>query len=176
MLEPAAIHAWIPETFEGVNFARSWGEHAWFYNPGNAFPRGSYFLTIKELDGDNDRASNLTRPGFWRLNLGLPKSEFVALFGQPPTRPDKGGVIEGIWDFETPDQLTPHPVYGWMCWVAILNPSPETFESLKPLVALAYTRAREGLEKREARNARWRDRAARSTARQKRRTGMEIAG
>jgi hypothetical protein len=33
----------------------------------------------------------------------------------------------------------PHPVYGKMYWVCILNPGPETFQSVvRPLLAEAY--------------------------------------
>ncbi len=30
------------------------------------------------------------------------------------------------------DRLLPHPVYGRMHWVCVLNPSAATFESLRP--------------------------------------------
>jgi len=32
----------------------------------------------------------------------------------------------------------PHPVYGKMYWVCVLNPSAETFETVKGLLAEAY--------------------------------------
>jgi len=28
----------------------------------------------------------------------------------------------------------PHPVYGWMSLIGVLNPSRETFEKLNPLI------------------------------------------
>ena len=46
-------------TFDGIVPMNSWGERSYFYNPGSRAARGIYFLTIKEKDGANDRASNL---------------------------------------------------------------------------------------------------------------------
>lgn len=137
----AAIDAWLLASFADLEPKDSWGERSYFYNPGGRSPRGTYFLTIKEKDGANDRASHLDRPGVWRLNFGLPKTGYAALFGPPPKRPGKGGVIEGPWDFTALDRLTPHPVYGWMSWVAILNPSASVFDGLKPRIGQAYAKA-----------------------------------
>jgi hypothetical protein len=147
-LDIAEVDAWLMARFEGLAPRDSWGERSYFCNPGGKAARGTYFLTIKEKDGANDRASDLDRPGIWRLNFGLPKAEFMRLFGHPPARPGKGQVIEGPWDFTALDQLTPHPVYGWAAWVAILSPSVETYEELKPLIALAYGKSRVAFQKR----------------------------
>jgi hypothetical protein len=38
-------------------------------------------------------------------------------------------------------RIVPHPIYGWMCWIAILNPTHETFEEVKSLLSGAYERA-----------------------------------
>lgn len=133
---------------EGVEVHRAWGETSCFYNPGGEFARGTYFLTIKEKDGDNDRASELDREGVWRLNIGTARSDFEALFGQPPKRPGKGEHIEGPWDFTVLDQITPHPVYGWMSWIAVVSPSLETWRRCIPLVDSAYAKARTTFEKR----------------------------
>ena len=119
----------------------AWGEVAFFVNPGARLKRGAYFATIKTADGAHDRASHLDRAGVWRLNLGLPRRAFEELFGLPPARPAKGGVVAGPWAFETPDTLTPHPVYGWMCWVAILNPGRAAWGRLAPLVGAAHSKA-----------------------------------
>lgn len=49
-----------------------------------AFARGTYFLTVKSKDGANDSGSMLDRDGVFRLNMGLPKADYVTLFGPPP--------------------------------------------------------------------------------------------
>jgi len=60
---------------------------------------------------------------------------------QQPSRPQAGGVIDTGHDFAALDQLLPHPVYGWMSWVAVINPSATTFEDVKPLLSEAYSLA-----------------------------------
>jgi hypothetical protein len=70
-LDIAEVDAWLMASFEGLAPRDSWGERSYFCNPGGKAARGTYFLTIKEKDGANDRASDLDRPGIWRLNFGL---------------------------------------------------------------------------------------------------------
>ncbi|GAA4981610.1 hypothetical protein GCM10025792_29900 [Pseudonocardia tropica] len=59
----------------------------------------------------NDTASDLDRPGAFRLNIGLPAARFRALFPVDP----------GI-DPRTRDVLFPHPVYAARRWVAVVEP------------------------------------------------------
>jgi len=134
-------HEFIIENLEGVVPIDAWGEVAYFYNPGKLLKRGTYFATIKEKDGENDKASNLDRDGVWRLNMGVSKQTFLETFNQMPARPAKGCSIEGSWDFTKKNKITPHPVYGWMSWMAVLNPSAETFEECKLLLIDAHKRA-----------------------------------
>ncbi len=142
------IHAYITQTYVGLNIIDSWGEQTYFYNPGKALKRGTYFMTIKEKNGDHDKASDLDREEVFRLNIGLPKPRFIKLFGSPPKRPAKGQAIEGKWHFAKLNLLTPHPVYGWMSWVSVLNPSHQLFEQCKPLIEEAYEKAVAGFNKR----------------------------
>ncbi len=141
----------ILDSYDGVVPVQSWGETSLFYNPDRVLPRGAYFCTLKDHDGDNDRASRLDRPGVYRLAFGVRPSSFARLFGPPPPRPGKGGVIAGPWDFTTLDLLTPHPVYAWMGWVSVLNPTPSTFDRLQPLVGEAHSRAKSTYNRRTPR-------------------------
>jgi len=147
-IETDTVHDHLVTALPGVMPKAAWGETSYFYNPGLRFARGTYFATIKEKDGDNDRASNLDRANIWRLNLGVSKQTFASLFGHPPTRPGKGQTIEGPWDFQETDRITPHPVYGWMSWIAVLSPSVETWERCKPLLQDAHARAVTNFDKR----------------------------
>jgi hypothetical protein len=131
------IAEYAKEAFPGVVDDRNWGERALFYNPGHKLPKGIYFLTFKEKDGANDNASQI-KPGQYRLNVGISKAAFTTRFGGIPPRPPAGGVVNTGHDFTACDIITPHPVYGWMCWIAVKNPSPATFDELKPLLAEAY--------------------------------------
>lgn len=95
-----------------------------FHGADNKFP----FATIVTKDNDFDSASKLNRPGVFRLNVGVGKESFRALFGeQSPVD----------IDYTALDRLMPHPVYAKMHWVSVINPSAATFETVKPLLAEA---------------------------------------
>ena len=127
----------------------SWGERGVFYNPNNALKRGIYVLTVKEKDGDNDKSSNLNREGVYRVSIGVRRNTFIYMFGSVPARPAKGGVVDMPFDFAQIDKIVPHPVYAWMSWVCVLNPSDTIFEQLKPLIQEAYEYAKEKYTRRK---------------------------
>ena len=135
------------KNLEGSILVESWGEKGIFYNPDHRLKRGVYILTVKEKDGDNDKGSNLNRPGIYRVNLGIRTNSFIRLFGAVPKRPKAGGIVEMKYNFTAIDTLLPHPIYGWMGWICVLNPSEETFEGLKPYIQEAYEFAKEKFAK-----------------------------
>lgn len=137
-MDISSVTQYIVGTFADIHPVSAWAETSFFYNPGRRFPRGIYFATLKDKDGDNDRASNLQREGVFRLNIGISKQTYRSLFGSQPARPSAGGVVDTGNDFTVLDQLLPHPVYAWMSWVSVLNPSAATFETVKPLLLEAY--------------------------------------
>jgi hypothetical protein len=151
LMNLTAVVEHINSTFADIHPVAAWGETSFFYNPGCKLPRGIYFATVKDKDGDNDRASRLHRPDVYRLNIGISKSTYRTFFGPAPARPAAGGVVDTGHDFMALDQLTPHPVYGWMSWVSVLNPSAATFETVKPLLAEAHGLAVAKFAKRMAR-------------------------
>jgi hypothetical protein len=127
--QDAIIH-YVMDTFAGVEVARpSEGPGAgdtFFMLPGKKMP----FATIVTKDyGEFDNASKLDRPDVFRLNIGVSRSTFRSLFGE-----------DGGYDYAALDALMPHPVYAKQWWVSVLNPSLETFETLKSLLAEAYAR------------------------------------
>lgn len=124
------------------------GDTFFIYDPdhdpalGPTGPHRFPFATIVTKDyGDFDNASNLDRPGVFRLNIGLPRRRFLELFG--PAIPEAGpdGVVRTGHDFTALDTLMPHPVYAAHGWVCVLNPSAATFRTLEPLLAEAYADA-----------------------------------
>lgn len=133
----------------GTMLNTNWGERAIFYNPNNTLKKGVYLLTAKEKDGENDKASHVNRPGVFRLNLGVRKKTFEKLFGEIPKRPPAGGIVDMPYDFAALDIIMPHPVYAWMGWICVLNPSKETFDQLKPLIQESYEFAQEKFRKRK---------------------------
>jgi hypothetical protein len=86
-----------------------------------------------------DNASQLNRPHVFRLNIGVSRDTFRALFDPPPGA--ARDTSANSHDFAALDRLMPHPVYAPQSWVCVLNPGPETFEAVKPLLAEAYARA-----------------------------------
>jgi hypothetical protein len=133
------VIAYSLDTFPGLIEDWNWGERSLFYNPDCRLPKGTYFLTFKERNGANDSASRV-RSGDYRLNVGISKATFTDRFGPVPAKPAAGKVVQTEHDFSQRNRILPHPVYGWMCWIAILNPSYETFEEVKPLLSGAYER------------------------------------
>ncbi|SCX44245.1 DUF6194 family protein [Variovorax sp. EL159] len=99
-----------------------------FHNADNKFP----FATLVTKDSEFDSASKLDRPGVFRLNIGVGKETFRALFGEQE---------QTDIDFTALDRLMPHPVYGKMYWVCVINPSDKTFETIEPLIAQARSLA-----------------------------------
>ena len=101
---------------------KSWGEKGIFYNPNGALKRGVYVLTVKET--------------------------FIERFGYIPKRPLAGETVNMDFDFTVLDTIIPHPVYAWMGWICVLNPSDKTFEAFKGMIQEAYAYAKEKFEKR----------------------------
>ena len=79
--------------------------------------------------------------------MGVPKSVFLAHFHALPERPAKGGFVSGNYDFTAINQLLPHPIYAWMGWMCVLNPSESMFEQCKQLLQAAYDKAWQATQK-----------------------------
>jgi len=144
-VDQQAIRDHIASSFEGVDVTVaskengapevSWGDTFFICNPNRDLPEQKQFpfATIVTQDyGDFDSASNLNRPGVFRLNVGVSRETFDRLF------PSTDG-----FDFTALDRVMPHPVYGANHWVCVLNPGDDTFEKVKPLLEEAYAIARE---------------------------------
>lgn len=128
------IISFITTNFKDVKTVMANGDTFFFNDPLQKFP----FATLVTSDF-NDQFSNLSRPGIFRLNIGPSKASFQSLFGTPPA--SKASDYDPIpgYDYTVLDKVIPHPVYGRMYWVSILNPSLETFTSqVQSLLADAY--------------------------------------
>lgn len=128
----------LENRYENIHQIFTYREYSYFYNPNNILPRGIYFVTIKESDGQNDKASNLDRDDVYRLSFSLSKETYTRLFGVKPKRPLKGEKIDTRDDFTALHILTPHPIYAWMGWVQILNPKPEQLSLILELLDERY--------------------------------------
>ncbi len=132
---PDDVHRYITETYPDTVVAAIEGGTFYSCDPAN-FPN---FATVVTSDAFDD-ASNLSRDGAYRLNIGLSGDTFQRLVG----------------DLENPeytalDQLMPHPVYARQHYVSILNPSAKTFDGLiKPLLEEAHARTAAQYARRQA--------------------------
>jgi hypothetical protein len=138
-MDESAITQYITDTFDGLDVVAAPGVTFFFYDPGRTLPpdRRLPFATLVTSD-EFDSASHLNRPSVFRLNLGVSSKTYRSLFGPQPSPPADAGVVETGHDFSALDQVLPHPVYAPMSWVCVLNPSDETFQAVRPLLAEAY--------------------------------------
>ena len=124
--DPDAITRYITETYPETVVAEAM--NATFFSLDDShWPN---FATIVTTD-EHDDASNLSRPGIFRLNIGtLSRETFARLVGDADPQ-----------DFTVLDQVLPHPVYAKQRWISILNPSNRSFEEIvKPLLAETHDR------------------------------------
>jgi hypothetical protein len=89
------------------------------------------FATVVWTDEhDEGEPSKLSRPGVYRLNIGVGKETFERL----------AGAVAGP-DYAAFDSILPHPVYAKQRWISILNPTDATFRDVvMPLLREAHDR------------------------------------
>jgi hypothetical protein len=101
---------------------------AWFFSL-DAEKHWPNYATIVTTD-EHDQASDLDRPGVFRLNLGVDKATFEGWAGVDPEP-----------DYMALDRVLPHPVYAAQHWLSILNPSWSTWNAtVVPLIGVAHDR------------------------------------
>jgi hypothetical protein len=149
-MDETSITQYIIDTFSGVDVVRpetsggpeiAFGDTFFIYDPDrNLEPQRQFpFATIVTKDyGDFDKASNLNRPGVFRLNIGVSRETYESLFGPHPAPAGESGAVDTGHDFTALDQLMPHPVYAPQSWICILNPSDSKFKEIQPFLAEAY--------------------------------------
>ena len=125
----------IVEAFANVETTEAMGYTFFFYNSDHKMP----FATLIAADNEYDRVSNLDRPDVYRLNIGVSKETYRSLFGPQPPPPGAAGIVETGHDFTALDRLLPHPVYAPQSWICVLSPGKATFETVRPLLAEAYS-------------------------------------
>jgi Family of unknown function (DUF6194) len=145
-------------TFEGVDVVTDSGNSFFFYNPDTNVPPDHRFPFVTLVTNDlYDQFSHLNRPSVFRLNIGIGKQTFRSLTGSPSLSSDGdrepiSGENLSDSDFTALDRIMPHPVYGRMLWVCVLNPSEQTFETkVRPLLIEAYDLAVSKHKRRAAR-------------------------
>ena len=130
----------IRETYPDADFATMDGA-AFFSLDEKHWPN---FATVVWTDAfDEGSPSNLSRPGVYRVNIGLDREAFQRLAGDLRDP-----------DFAAFDRVMPHPVYAKQRWIAILNPSHATVQdTVLPLIAAAHGRLVAVRERQQLRRA-----------------------
>ncbi|KAF0848121.1 DUF6194 family protein [Nocardia caishijiensis] len=116
---------------EGSDFPEiSWGDIFYYYAPDGVVPRTQPFATIITKNYPDDTASDLDRPGAFRLNVAVTKSTFTEHAANP------------LAD----NTFAPHPQYP--NWLSITDPGRESAESLRNLIREAHARTRTRIDRR----------------------------
>lgn len=142
-MQLTAIRNRIITEFQNVREVEANGDFFYMYRDEEKFP----FATIVTSDNDYDSVSNLNRTGFYRINIGIDKATFQHLFASIQSKPGIGGYVDSGIDFTEEDKLFPHPFYGTMYWVSVVNPSEGTYPQLKTFLDYAYAKAKTSYEK-----------------------------
>ena len=126
--DPEAITRTIRETWPETDLVEAMGAAFFSLDPETHWPNFATIVTTDEHDVGTP--SNLSRPGVFRLNLGVGRATFQRLVSSMADP-----------DYATFDRLLPHPVYAKQLWISILNPSDATFRDVvMPLLTEAHDR------------------------------------
>ena len=116
----------------------AWGDSFFFYDPDDRpEDRRMPFATVVTHDYDGfDTASELNRPGVFRLNLAVGRARFEEVVGWAPAEhPARSAGV----DYAVLDRVIPHPVYAAQGWLSIV--CPRTASQVRELVEHAHARA-----------------------------------
>ena len=129
----------ISSTFAGTRVVEAYGDTFFLYDPDGDLPpeRQMPFATIV-TDDNYEHVSALSEPGAYRLNIGLTKATYTAMFGAVPTERDAEGVFDTGFDYAERDRVMPHPVYASQHWVCVVSPGETTLDDIRPLLAEAH--------------------------------------
>ncbi|MFJ8057921.1 DUF6194 family protein [Streptomyces sp. NPDC096142] len=122
----------------------AWGDAFFYYAPDGRLPRNTQpYATVVTKNYPDDTASDLDLPGRWRVNIHVDRTTFRALTGQEPGRVDRDH------DRTITDSVLPHPVYGALGWISVINPAEKTGELVVELLRGAHDDARARFARRE---------------------------
>ena len=121
----------------------SWRDAFVYYAPDGVVPRTQPFATVVTKDYPGDEGSRLDRPDTFRVNVAAGTDAFRRWTGRDPREPPPEDV-----DVSTPDVVIPHPDYGHLGWLAVVDPGPRTEDALRDLHRTAHTLAQGRYERR----------------------------
>lgn len=121
----------------------SWGDHFFYYAPDGQVPRNRQpYATIVTKDYPDDAGSRLGA-GRWRLNIHVGTRGFAQLLGAEPAELPTGA------DLAAEDVLLPHPLYGALGWVCVVNPGDATLARALDALRAAHLADRRRVERRQ---------------------------
>lgn len=122
----------------------AWGDSFCYYAPDGRLPHNVQpYATIVTKDYPGDTASRLGGDR-WRVNIHVRRRTFAELTGETPQD-------IAPRDFCAEDVFLPHPVYGSLSWVAVVNPAERTLPRVLELLRDAHDDARRRAERRPGR-------------------------
>lgn len=132
----------IPEP--GSDFPElAWGDAFFYYAPDGQMPKNVQpYGTIVTKNYPDDDASDLDPPGRWRVNVHIDRAMFQELTGEEPRS------ISRPRDYAAADSVMPHPVYGTLSWISVVNPGERTTDTVMQLLHSAHEAARARLARR----------------------------
>ena len=122
----------------------AWGDHFFYYAPDGEIPHGQPYGTVVTKDYPDDAASHLDEEGRWRVNVHVGRDRFRDLVGADP----RDGAASEVGET---DVVVPHPVYGALGWVCVVNPGERTTGLVLDLLRAAHDDARARAARRTAR-------------------------
>lgn len=143
-MHPDDILDRVRRTDEGLDILTTADAHYVYHDPERSTPHDKRqpFATIVLKDEVSDTASDLTRRGLFRLNIGVGRETYRAMFGPEPGWGPGGGVVATGHDFTQLDTWLPHPIYAPMSWICIVSPSDASWPRAKELLDEAYAKAK----------------------------------
>src|SRR5688500_3409115 len=94
----------------------AWGDSFFYFAPDGEVPTNVQpYGTIVTKNYPDDALSNLDHEGRWRVNIHVGQKKFRELTGETP---DEATTR----DFAAADTFLPHPVYGALGWISVVNP------------------------------------------------------
>ncbi|EWM18382.1 DUF6194 family protein [Kutzneria sp. 744] len=127
-MDITGLIAHITDTYAGVRVLTHAGDSFFLYDPDGDLPpqRQQPFVTI--VTGDHyEKDSQLDRDSAYRVNIGLTKAGYAELL-----------QVSTVDDYTPRDTVLPHPTYAGQHWVCVVNPGPNTTDTVRKLIADAY--------------------------------------
>ena len=132
----------IRSRYDGLDILSTPDAEYVYYDPARdtAHDKRQPFTTIVLTDAF-DQVSALYREGVYRLNIGVRRDTYRAMFGEPPTW-QTTAELPAKHDLAAVDVLIPHPIYSPLGWISINAPSEASWPRVRELLDEAYDQAK----------------------------------